>query len=220
LKAAAETPESRFYRLILERALSSEVRQQCHRWLDVGCRNWSYLSGALEALPAVRQGIGIELDPGRIYWNGFYRGNYAHAEAARACSQTRTIHFLGGDFTKVPLEPELRALNEEEKEYPALLVTHFFPFVSAEPCRAWGLPKTYSNFDALIARTQALCHWHRPRTVRWLSLHQGEWEAEIARPLWEKHCPIESEGVLGPLEFQALWPGKHPVIWLAGTLSA
>ena len=207
------TGESKLYRSILEAAVSQEARQSITGWIDVGCRNWSYLPGILQGLPSLREAWGIELDPGRIYWNGFYRGDYAQAAAQHWSNEQRAIRFLPGDFSQLPLTDRIGGslLNQRPSE---TLVTHFFPFVSEGPCRSWGLPTRYADFKPLIEQTCALQRSLTRGSLRWLSLHQGEWEAEIARKQWQAAGFALQEGSLSPSDFQELWPGKHPLFWM------
>lgn len=213
--------EALFYQAVLQEALPPELRGGITHWLDVGCRNWGYLSGCLAALPGLKSGIGIERDPGRIYWNGYYRGDYARAAARGSSTPARNLDFIAGDFRTVQVWSPWRSTvaRPTESSGTTALITHFFPFVSETPCQKWGLPNSYSDFAPLAARTLELLRSfpsenHSPGV--WISLHQGEWEADIARDIWSRLGCNFSEKLILPETLPGNWPGRHPLTLLVG----
>jgi hypothetical protein len=135
------------------------------RALDVGARNWRY-AGALSAwlrdrLPgaAAIEVDGVELDAYRLYADLRTRVSYGR-HFARACSDARArFTYHAGD---------IRDWRE-----PADLVTWLFPFVSAGPHRAWGLPPRL--FDPEGAFRHVAGAILRPGG-RLVVANQGEWE--------------------------------------------
>ena len=209
--------EHLFYSAILKEALTESERQTLSHWIDVGCRNWGYLPGCLSALPTLESGVGIERDPGRIYWNGYYRGDYAEAAALQSSTPTRTLHFVPGNFQS--LTPTLGWSLDSKPGSRSRLITHFFPFVSERPCTQWGLPIEYSNFTPLASHTLNLLSAKMqgdPIDHYWLSLHQGEWEADIAREVWTGLGCSFTEKKLDPISLPGNWPSRHPLYLLVG----
>jgi hypothetical protein len=88
---------------------------------DVGCANFWYAS-ALQVFFRPGRLDGYDVEAFRRYANGHTRQDYA-AGYARRWPETR---FHGLDYRQVST--------------PADLITCWFPFVSAEPLLAWGLP--------------------------------------------------------------------------------
>ena len=215
--------ESVFYQAILNESLPPESREEITHWLDVGCRNWGYLSGCLTALPQLKSGTGIERDPGRIYWNGYYRGDYARAAALGSSTPERNLEFIAGDFRKIEVPPSWSRVAPEgtQSSIGTALITHFFPFVSENPCQKWGLPAGYSNFTPLAARTLELLRETSKKSHSrgvWISLHQGEWEADIARDIWTRlGCTFTEKQIL-PQNLPGNWPGRHPLHLLCGQI--
>jgi hypothetical protein len=216
-ESQAGTQESLFYQAILSEALSACHRERITHWVDVGCRNWGYLDGCLTALPALKLGIGVERDPGRIFWNGYYRGDYAQAAAERGRTASREVRFLASDFRHI--NSDLFLESEMSGQKSSRLITHFFPFVSEYPCKQWGLPPDYAHFHDLAEHTLTLLNSERGESSSrptWISLHQGEWEAEIAREVWRGLNIGFTEKVLEPAKLPGKWPGRHPLHLLVG----
>ena len=213
--------ESAFYQAVLQEALPPESREEITDWIDVGCRNWGYLSGCLAALPQLKSGMGIERDPGRIHWNGYYRGDYARAAALDSTTPSRNLEFIAGDFRKIefPLSWSQVAQEWTQSSVRTALITHFFPFVSENPCQKWGLPADYSDFTPLAAKTLELLRTmpsENPSPGVWVSLHQGEWEADIASDIWSGLGCHYHEKRLVPAALPGNWPGRHPLTLLVG----
>ncbi len=217
LKPHSKINESLFYESILKQSFSNDELQGVTHWVDVGCRNWGYLPGCLNAFPKLQMGVGVERDPGRIYWNGYYRGDYAQAAAKQACSMDRKIQFVAADFKALtPLETWG---DPNDSPAQSRLITHFFPFVSDHPCIQWGLPTEYAHFTPLAKHTLDLLKISSkdPRVnQRWLSLHQGDWEADEARKIWLQLGCRFTEKRIHPDEFRGNWPGRHPLYLFSG----
>ena len=88
----SESPENRFYELILIRAFTREELENFSAVLDIGSRNGSYLPALARSCPRARI-IGVELDGGRRYWNGFRRADFgeAYAKAQTRAGEGRRI---------------------------------------------------------------------------------------------------------------------------------
>jgi hypothetical protein len=225
IKPPRGVQESLFYQAVLQEALTPELRGGITHWLDVGCRNWGYLTGCLAALPGLKSGIGIERDPGRIHWNGYYRGDYAQAAALGSRTPERHLEFIAGDFRSFHLAAPgtLRGEAQTESGDGTTLITHFFPFVSENPCRSWGLPPDYSDFTPLAARTVELLQTAAQKNSSpgvWISMHQGEWEAKVARNIWSSLGWTFSEKQILPDSLPGNWPGRHPLHLLTGKVFA
>lgn len=204
--------ECDFYSLVLSRGFSPADAQKMGLVVDVGCRNWSYV-GALSRFFPNADLLGVELDGLKRYRNLFRRIDYAEAFAekgldVRNARPGREIRVVALDFLEIR---ELRQKESRELSGGGPLFCFFFPFVSEDPCLAWGLPKQYGNFgellDHAVDSSLELC-----REPLFLSLHQGPWEAEIARGLYlERGIEITHEEILPVESFQHLWPGKYEI---------
>jgi hypothetical protein len=191
--------ERAFYKLILERALCAEERAEISSLWDIGCRNWSYVMALAEAFPRA-QLTGVEVDGGRRYLNLHRRMDLARANAAAVEQSTgRVATTIFRNFLKVKAS--------EGSTLSPMAFAFFFPFVSADPCRAWGLPKRFASFEKLLVHA-CLLSGEVPLI---LSTHQGNWEAEIAHETYLGMGFEVEERVLEPAEFQGLWPSPYPV---------
>lgn len=184
--------ERTFYRLVLERAFVDGREKWDEVW-DVGCRNWSYVRALADYFPEAEL-VGVEVDGGRRYWNLYRRRDYAEAFARAVGSRARCVF---EDFRQV------RILESQS----ARLFCFFFPFVSENPCREWGLPLEFSDFSELLARSMA----SKSGRLQILSLHQGEWEAEAAREIYIKAGVSIRETLIYPHEYAGLWPSEHTI---------
>jgi hypothetical protein len=190
-----QTPEHRFYELLIRKFFNEAERLAFRKVVDIGCRNGSYLPALRRLFPKAEL-VGIELDSLRRYWNLYRRADYARAYA-QACG----ARVLFGDFKK---------LSTESLRLPAqgsVLITLFYPFVSERPCLKWGLPVQFSDFDQLILRIKNLRTQSPALDFHLMSAHQGEWEAEKARAVLTGAIEI----IHSPEEFASLWPSPHPV---------
>ena len=108
---------------MLDRAWSAveETPPQGCVMSDVGCASFWY-AAAMQTFFRPRRLTGYELEAFRRYADGHTRQDYARGYA-RVWPETT---FLGMDYRRV---------NES-----AELITCWFPFVSADPIIAWGLP--------------------------------------------------------------------------------
>ncbi|MEW6058421.1 MAG: hypothetical protein AB1540_17610, partial [Bdellovibrionota bacterium] len=86
----------------------------------------------------------------------------------------------------------------------------FYPFVSERPCLKWGLPAKFSQFERLVRHALTEAKKFRAKT-QILSVHQGEWEAEIARSVYLKQGFEFSEQIILAHEFSQLWPSFYDV---------
>ena len=192
--------ERSFYRMALEAALP-EGGDFADQILDIGCRNWSYAGSLAEFFPHARIS-GIELDPGRRYWNLYRRGDAAEAFARKIRGGGREARFIPGNFLKW----DSRRLGLASAE--SLCVTFFYPFVSERPCLKWGLPECYGHFDQLIAHAAGLVRGTGDRSAI-VSCHQGEWEAEIAAQSYARAGLSFDLNVIAASAFAGSWPSLH-----------
>jgi len=137
-------------------------------WLDVGAKNWSYITGLVAFLEAIDINSyhldGVELDVGRRYLSGHTRGQVARAHSqsiVNATYHSGSIH----DWAQ-----------------PAQIITSFLPFVFEEPHRAWGLPKKY--FQPVEFLEHLLCLLI-PETGILIVVNQGEEEADEQEKLFQ-----------------------------------
>ena len=153
-------------------------------WLDVGAKNWSYVTGLaafLETLSIDSYHLdGIELDVGRRYLSGHTRGQVARAHAQ---SVTNATYHSGSvqDWTQ-----------------PAQIISSFLPFVFEEPHRAWGLPTKYFQPVEFLEHLVCLLI---PQTGFLMVVNQGEEEAQEQEKLFQiiaQRIPIawHSMGIL------------------------
>ena len=193
--------EQNFYRLLLARALDAPTNAADVVW-DIGCRNWSYAPALADVFPQARL-IGVEVDGRRRYWNLYRRMDYATAQASSLSLDGRDSQCVFADFRNVPVE---FALNAGETS----MFCFFFPFVSPNPCLKWGLPLHFANFENLLrhARTGAI---RAKSDAEFVSCHQGEWEAEIAKEAYENLGLAVKHSVVNAREYEGLWPSSHDV---------
>lgn len=179
-----------FYSKLLERAFADE-NPPFKEIIDVGCRNWSY-AAALSGFFSNASLLGIEVDGGRRYWNLFRRTDLADSYALTLRQRGVDAKHRWIDFRALDLKPE-----------PGRLFTFFYPFVSDGPCSQWGLPaRDFADYELLIDHALRL-------SGSILSVHQGEWEAEIARSLYKHKGLKPQEKVFAQKEFASLWPSPY-----------
>jgi hypothetical protein len=180
LKSSPE--EIALYRWALETIVPQEVRLAATRVVDVGCRDWSYVEALAQAFPHASL-TGIEVDARRRYWNLRRRMDHAQAYTRAVQNQGRDCRCLFKDFRAV-----------EEGEFAgegALTVFCFlFPFVSENPCLKGGLPAPYSHFEEVLKSAQKLAN----RPSFFVSLHQGDWERDVAQAAYDK-VSLESKNL-------------------------
>ncbi len=162
--------ELAYYGLLLRSAMPAQERLAVKRVFDMGCRNWSYVAALAHAFPNAEL-VGIEVDGYRRYWNLFRRADYARAYAAQLTPPARVIL---GDGRQQPLAPAPAGIT---------LYCLLFPFLHPNPCRRWGLPTYFADYPALLRHTMQLSSGAE---TRWLAVHQGSWEAEVARPMYRQ----------------------------------
>jgi hypothetical protein len=194
--AGMDSPEIRFYLSLIDAAGGGSPDPELV--VDVGCRNWSYAPALARAFPRARL-LGVEADGGRRYWNLHRRIDVARAHALALESKQTRASVRGVDFRKLPL-------SELTSETHSVMFCFFFPFVSLRPCRRWGLPPRFADYGALLAHAFSL-----KIPTRLIATHQGEWEAELARRLYEERGLAVRERVLTKRDFGELWPGEHDV---------
>jgi len=191
-------PEIIYYSKLLKSSQKYYHPGQIKQVIDVGCRNWSYVDTFARSFPNANL-VGIELDGLRRYWNLYRRIDYARAYAKELQKLGREAEAHLGDFLTLPLQL---------KPAPTLF-SFLFPFVSDNPCLKWGVPKRYSNFSKMIERSLSLAEqWSLPNAYC-LSVHQGEWEADIARAAYQKLGLKMNETVLSPEEWAGIWPSPY-----------
>jgi hypothetical protein len=202
LPASRRAPEIAFYGQLVERALGAGFPAgSVARVVDVGCRNWSYAPALARFFPRAAL-LGVELDGGRRYADLFRRMDSALSHAGELRRQGRDARCAFMDFRSVAPTPA----------DGATVVCFFFPFVSRDPCRGWGLPSRHADFTSLL---RAALAWTRPGDPLWiLSTHQGHWERDLAEAAYreaglETRAPVE----LPPHERAAEWPSPYST-WL------
>ncbi len=192
--------ERDFYNLLLTRAradFAATAFDGVDEVYDIGCRNWSYAPVLAEAFPNARL-LGVEVDGGRRYWN-------LHRRIDAAASQARELAQAG--FEAAVIHNDFRQLRLDQSTAASALFCFFYPFVSEHPCRKWGLPTRFSDFHALVVHAGT----SSARRCQVLSVHQGEWEAEIARRDYERAGLSFRETVIQPSLFKGLWPNEYPM---------
>lgn len=190
--------ELQFYERLL-RPLRQEASPPDAIW-DVGCRNGSYLRAYARVFPRARI-TGVELDLGRRYLNLYRRGDLAHAYAERLRSDGVNASIESADFRSYT------GLSLEAPERVGL-ASFLFPFVSEDPCLAWGLPKRYAQFEEWLAPVVKA-----RQTIGVYSVHQGEWEAECATRAYQRAgLPVQS-GVIEASEWAGSWPLRWDAYW-------
>jgi hypothetical protein len=201
----AETPEQRFYELILKKSFTSAELRSFSCVLDVGSRNGSYLPALSRSCPEAKI-IGIELDGGRRYWNGYRRCDYGEAHANALRCQGRGVHYLWKNFH------DLSATSLGLEQERAVLITLFYPFVSPSPCAAWGLPSRFADYPSLLRKLDSYGKRKAPHGLTTIiAAHQGEWEAGLARSAYEWVGFKFHETSVRRAEFSTLWPSEHDV---------
>lgn len=177
--------EYRYYSTVLLKSFTPEKAKAIHQVIDIGCRNWSYVQSLADFFPTAHL-TGIEVDGGRRYWNLYRRIDLARAYADQVKKQGRKVEVFGEDFRDL----NLSLLPQKT------LFCFFFPFVSENPCLSWGLPKRFADFASLLAHSQQLAQNSESQPL-WMSLHQGEWEAEEAEKVYDQlRFPVKKSVVL------------------------
>jgi hypothetical protein len=163
-------------------------------WLDVGCKNWSYVQALVAFGEATHPNpsqafafTGVELDHRRLYLDGYTRG--AHGRGYAKNSQTDRSHctYVGGDAMA------------HRGNYD--VITSFLPFIIPEPCLDWGLPLSYLQPQEFLAHVVSLL---KPSGCL-LILNQGADEYAIQANLLD---PYLQEG--HPI-LRLDWTGEMPV---------
>lgn len=201
--------EEQFYQMLLGQAYSAAEARRAGLVLDIGCRNWSYVAALTRVFPSARI-QGYELDGFRRHWDLYRRIDYACAYAARAAGgeSMPRVQCFAGDFRA------FKSLPEGSWTGTGPLYCFFYPFVSKDPCVSWGLPERFGDFGSLVQHAIGLAHGAY-REPQFFSVHQGEWEATLARAVYlEQGMEILAEGVLPVVQFQHLWPARHDVWWI------
>jgi hypothetical protein len=202
--------EYRFYQLLLERIFGKKAIPAVQEVFDIGCRNWSYVQALADFFPDAKL-RGIEIDGWRRYWNLYRRIDLAKAYCHALQLQGREATASSMDFLHYLVPLPLDAQCDQSTVF-----TFFYPFVSENPCLKCGLPAQYADFSALIAHSKKLALSQLKSTL-WVSSHQGEWEAEIARKIYlQQGFEIEEKQVLTH-EFEGLWPSSFPVFLFLAT---
>lgn len=212
--------ELEYYRRVLERSYAHKNdRQSVCQVVDVGCRNWSYVR-ALARFFNNAHLLGVEVDGWRRYWNLHRRKDYADAYAAELRAEGREVQTFFGDFADLQELPTAGPWGQSP-ERREILFCFFFPFVSENPCRSWGLPSRFVKFKELVLKAQTLVASKNQHSLnsstqcamefvpRLLSVHQGEWEAEEARQVYSELGLTFKESTLHVEEFKELWPSPY-----------
>ena len=190
--------ENQYYKMILSEGFHRANLPEVQQVIDVGCRNWSYISALSEFFPSALL-KGIEVDGGRRYWNLYRRIDQTRAYGqALKRKENREVYWVHGDF---------RETKRIQADLPVAFC-FFFPFVSYNPCLKWGLPARFACFKELLRHSKYLAQKAKSPAV-WISSHQGEWEADIAREVYAK-AGLQWEEYILPVEsFKHLWPSRY-----------
>ncbi len=188
-------PENRFYRELLKRAfLTAPTLSETAEVIDVGARNWTYLPSLCEGFPKAAF-TGIEVDGYRRYANLYRRCDQLKSQCNYAHDGGRSADFWIGDFR------DFKAVGDCDQR----LITFFYPFVSEDPCAAWGLPNRFARFQELLVHARSL------GAGAILSVHQGEHEFVIAKEAYAG-AGFRAESlktfVFPRDEFKDYWPGQ------------
>ncbi len=192
-KTIEKQNEALYYHLLLSRTIPTEVSRKINQVVDIGCRNWSYAPTLADFFPKASL-VGIEVDGGRRYWNLYRRMDFAQAMANQLSKEGRVAHFYAQDFEKLSHLPSLESTA----------FCFFFPFVSDRPCIQWGLPTYFVRFLELLRHAQILSLENKTPCII-MSAHQGEWEAEIARKIYQKNQWVTQEFTVLANEFVKFW---------------
>jgi hypothetical protein len=193
--------EHRYYHLLLSRVFQNDSSEKITHLIDIGCRNWSYAKSLADFFPQASL-IGIEVDGGRRYWNLHRRIDFAQAYVDHLVSLGREAKVWQGDFLDFSLNLKSNHLNNTQ-----ILFTCFYPFLSENPCLKWGLPLKYVHFENLILHGYHLSKKYHLKSA-WLSCHQGEWEADEARCIYQKLGFLLKEIRVNSEEFSGFWPSS------------
>lgn len=196
LKTSPE--ELSFYEMILSRSIEQKNAQSIRQVIDVGCRNWSYVQALSDQFKAAHL-LGVEVDGYRRYWNLYRRIDLAQGFADQAKRPGRRVQALSLDFREV----------STPKTGGPLIFTFFFPFVSEYPCLRWGLPSRFMGFSDLLRHALKLRPARLNQKTLWLSAHQGEWEAEIAKNAYSEVGLTPKEFIFSVSETEKYWPSQH-----------
>lgn len=126
---------------LLEQALSE--KQQPMRCLDVGSKNWYYAFGLQAFAQRFSQQaswLGVELDGGRRYINGYSRAAYGRLLASQ---------LQHGDY-------RWQSIMEVRDTKGFDLITCFFPFVFEDTLLAWGLPLSEHQPQRILEKMLSL----------------------------------------------------------------
>jgi hypothetical protein len=204
--------EQFYYSHIIKAAIPSEKAATIRHVIDIGCRNWTYASSLAASFPNAAL-TGIELDGFRRYWNLYRRIDYAYAHANALKDTGKKVEVLHADFHNLSFELSTMA--------KPLLWCFLFPFVSQRPCKKWGLPSRFADFSSLLEHSIDLStgnaslhpshseHSQTAGKILWLSVHQGEWEAEIARSIYQRLGFSIREKIISPQEWVGIWPSSY-----------
>lgn len=189
------------HREILRLAFSEAAAREVDCVVDVGSCDWYYARVLFEHFSEARV-LGIEVDGSRRYLNLHRRKDLGVARARALSRSGRSVEYRHGDFRTL-VQGDLGGARK-------ILFTFFFPFVSDDPCLAWGLPPhAFANFDALVFHASRLA---RGREAWVLSAHQGAWESELAqKSLRASGVHAWQKTVLPKEEISAYWPGAYAV---------
>ncbi len=197
-----KTAEFQFYFYVLSRTLTNRVHWG-EVW-DIGCRGWSYAPALAAFFPEARL-LGVEVDPGQRYWNLKTRGEHAQFQVSGLQQQGRQAAFYGQDFRIFDFK------STASKSRDSVLFCHFFPFVSERPCRKWGLPSSFCDFEGLLKKSLS----HPTNQVLGIfSLHQGGWELELAQAHYHEQGLDPQVTEFTVPEFEQWWPVRFSLFAL------
>jgi len=170
--------------------------------IDVGACDWFYAEALAHFFPEADL-LGLELDGGRRYLNLFRRADLGRARARALVHAGRAAEYRHSDFLDL-ISSDVPVGNGP------LLFTFFFPFVSRDPCVAWGLPPKFADFSAMVLHACKIAGQLK-REVWVLSIHQGEWEGSIAQGVFNALGLAARKEVILPEDFREFWPAAYPL---------
>jgi len=198
--------ESRFFRLILGRSAQTypELLEPYHL-IDIGCGSGASLPALIESLPQFQSISLIEADGGRRYLNLYRRRDQiqAQVESAQAHFPQSKIQYKIADFTKLSPPPDLC------EPQASLLAFCSYPFVFTDPCRSWGLPDRFANWNEQVKTLQ---DWRRSLNLKkllLLSVHQGIDEKEESLRQLQEIAQVRGTFIVPPDEWREYWPSPY-----------
>lgn len=196
--AKPRAEELRFYSLLL--APLQEHKSYYEHWVDVGAKSWSYIRALAydeRGQNRAKRFTAVEVEGNRLYWNLSTLAHKAQAYV-REAQLTGIADYCSLDF---------RLWHPQEALGTSTLFSFFFPFVSSDPCLAWGLPERFVCFEDCLQHALTLTGGKS----HFLSAHQGKAEAQLARACYARLGLAVTEHVIEMQRFARFWPAKTDI---------